>query len=959
MTLIVESFNLFDPSDRVVHNVTKHTRFIDWLTENYPDGFDCPRRVYKNNVELSVADYDTAMTDDDQFSIIPRVEDPVTTVAVAVGVGIGVLVARSAGGSGTVEGPDGGYLDSPGTPTSASMPNRSIAYNIRSKGNLARPGETIPAVYGEFRLYPDLAAKSYVSTINGVAFLMELFCVGQGTVDVTDTKRGDKPIINGTNSHYTDAIINVVQPFGSLSNFEVGNNTISSINNQLIGPRYIGEVRGYGYVKSPGVFNQSIEITAFNNVSSTDYDLAHTQTELTDLTLMPAGVDVRVMYATSEYDTFNTWFTDGFSSLTTNKITFSAFAFTAPFGDNRRFFRIQALQSSTPSNVTFEQTFDLTSATYEDIDTVSLTFDFIVASDRGVFDHAEFMIGVKTNVNSTYQYSTHHIFRSPGSTLTVSKTILVNLYDRAVAMSDTTDITSITMEINSQYSSYPSYATKTLYLASAYYSNRTQVRNSTFGNVTLVETATKRSDLSNEESDLKFNLVAKRKLREYNYTTGVFGNLIQTSSIADALIDIYTAHYGYNGNYTNIDLTSLAALETTWTSRGDTFNGVFDQPVTVWEALTRVARAGRARPVMMGSKLTFVRDASTTSISAMFTPANIVKNTFNKTYTYQDDKTTKYINVKYHDKAFDYKEKELTFNENSQQSKQVFLYGITKYEQAKREFLYLNAVKKYRTQQITFSTELEGLIPMVGDRISVTPLMPVYGQWGQIQAINGTTLTLSEKLPDEYLSESTLYLRFRNLNGSPSDVINVTPVANNANQVTTASVINLNMSNYTDNPHYSLGKAGKTAMDCIVTNIQPTKNKIVRITATNYNESVYTADTGDVPDKATETTIPDIARPTGVKVTKIRMRNQIPLIRVEWNPVNSDASTMGYVLTATKTTTQEKSSIRFTTNGHYYDLNWFFIESGNVYTFSLRAEQVTSADVVTSSLETETTVYID
>ena len=67
---------------------------------------------------------------------------------------------------------------------------------------------------------------------------------------------------------------------------------------------------------------------------------------------------------------------------------------------------------------------------------------------------------------------------------------------------------------------------------------------------------------------------------------------------------------------------------------------------------------------------------------------------------------------------------------------------------------------------------------------------------------------------------------------------------------------------------------------------------------------------------------------------------------------------MSYVLTATKATSQEQSSIRFTTNGHSHDLNWFFVEAENVYTFGLRAEQVTSADVVTASLATEITVFI-
>lgn len=63
-----------------------------------------------------------------------------------------------------------------------------------------------------------------------------------------------------------------------------------------------------------------------------------------------------------------------------------------------------------------------------------------------------------------------------------------------------------------------------------------------------------------------------------------------------------------------------------------TFNGVFDRKLTVWDALSQVARCGRAVAFLQGGLVRFVRDEPKTLPVALFSPRNIVKGSFKIDY---------------------------------------------------------------------------------------------------------------------------------------------------------------------------------------------------------------------------------------------------------------------------------------------------------------------------------------
>lgn len=117
------------------------------------------------------------------------------------------------------------------------------------------------------------------------------------------------------------------------------------------------------------------------------------------------------------------------------------------------------------------------------------------------------------------------------------------------------------------------------------------VSDKNYGNVTLLAIVMKATDNLSQRASNLVNCVVTRKLKTWSPNSGWSG-LTPTRSIAWALADILKADYGAKLTDKSIDLNALYQLEQKWSVRGDTFNGVFDSKLTVYEALSRVAKGG-------------------------------------------------------------------------------------------------------------------------------------------------------------------------------------------------------------------------------------------------------------------------------------------------------------------------------------------------------------------------------
>jgi len=364
-----------------------------------------------------------------------------------------------------------------------------------------------------------------------------------------------------------------------------------------------------------------------------------------------------------------------------------------------------------------------------------------------------------------------------------------------------------------------------------------------FGDVTLFAVRMRATDNLSQRSSRLVNCILTRRLPVWDPVTG-WSAPQPTRSIAWAFADAARAHYGADLPDARIDLAALHALDGLWQGRDDYFDAVFDQGVTVWEALTRIARVGRAVPFLQGGILRLVRDEARSLPVALFGPRNIVKGSLKVQYLMPGEDTADAVTVEYFSARI-WAPDEVTASlpdSAADQPAKVELFGCTDEAQALREGLYMAAANRYRRRMVSFRTELEGLIPTYGDLIAIAHDMPRWGQGGEVVAWDATARMLELSEPLVWSDSETHYIALRRRDGTVSGPWPVDPGADDR-RVFLAE--NLDFTPYTgaseERTHFAFGVGEAWSLRARVISIRP-RGEQVEITAVGEDARVHEAD---------------------------------------------------------------------------------------------------------------------
>lgn len=251
-----------------------------------------------------------------------------------------------------------------------------------------------------------------------------------------------------------------------------------------------------------------------------------------------------------------------------------------------------------------------------------------------------------------------------------------------------------------------------------------------YGDVTLLAVKLRASNNINDNSRSRFNVVGTRLLPQWDPEVEIWSDvevpfgmgLYPTRNPVDAFIDIFRAQYGGQMLDEFFDMDSLLEMRDLLDERGDCFDWTFDQRTTLFEAGQAVARVARAVPMLIGTSLTMVRDGPKSLPVTMFTPENIVKDSFRTELKLFEFDGYDCIKIQYVD-PITWKDEEVLcalpgYTQNNPQV--VKLPGCTDRTRAYREGMKMAADMLYTRENITFRTGLEGHLPMYGDLVAVS-----------------------------------------------------------------------------------------------------------------------------------------------------------------------------------------------------------------------------------------------
>jgi hypothetical protein len=363
----------------------------------------------------------------------------------------------------------------------------------------------------------------------------------------------------------------------------------------------------------------------------------------------------------------------------------------------------------------------------------------------------------------------------------------------------------------------------------------------TFGDVTLLAMRMRASNNLSMQASRKINVIATRKLPIWNGTS--WSAPTATRSIAWAFA-YACQQIGLTAS--QVDLATLLQLDATWMARDDYFDARFDGFLSFWEAVSKIAAAGRAKAFMQGGVMRIMRDQAATIPVQIYSMRNIAKGSLSVDYLMPTADTADSIDVGYFDAEVWAPRRVRSKLPDSTAAKpaRVELFGVTSRDHAFREGLKIAAENRYRRKIIKFSTEMEGFIPSFGDLIAIQHDMPAWGQGGEVVAWSAGTLTATLSEPPNWGSGSH-YIALRKRDGSVDGPHLVTPGSTAyqvvlANAPATAPYVGGDE----ERTHYSFGVAEAWRQPARVLAIRPRGLYSVEIEAVNEDASVHTADGG-------------------------------------------------------------------------------------------------------------------
>lgn len=372
-------------------------------------------------------------------------------------------------------------------------------------------------------------------------------------------------------------------------------------------------------------------------------------------------------------------------------------------------------------------------------------------------------------------------------------------------------------------------------------------------------------------SQRKIGVFATRLLKTYNPNTKQWSNPVETRNPAWAFCHVLKDPISGRGlPDSRLDLITIAELADIWDLRQDRFDYSFDTYLTVDDTLRVIARAGRALPILRrGAVYSMVRDQEQPGPVAIFMPRNMTQNTFQMDFILPTEDTPDAIKMTYRSNntweeeavigrvyegvVYAYQEfsppSELPDPENVAELR---MPGVTGLNHALREVAYIAADNFYRRIRLSWSTELEGLMPTYGSMVSITHDVSRWAQGGDIKEFDTNTNRLYPVDPVFWTEGEQHYIRIQNRDGSVSEAIEVVFLESDPNAIQlltpfSGTIVTEDEVGAGERSRFMFGSLSEVARLVRITGMTPQSERTIRLDAVLENNLVHSADNNWLP----------------------------------------------------------------------------------------------------------------
>ena len=718
-------------------------------------------------------------------------------------------------------------------PKQPSFAGPSPTYTIGAQGNLARIEQAIPVQYGRLLAWPDFAAQPYTEFAGNEQYLYQLLCLGVGSFDIEQIRIEDTPI-----SAFAEIQQEIIPPGGQVTLFPT--NVITSV--EISGQELVAQLWGT-YTRSGTVIT----------VTEAGHGRAVGQALQLELTTGGGPTDVYLIATVPGVDTYTVTSAVGSGSgdVFIRGVTGGINGFVAA--------DVDAVAQRLGIDVILPAGLYNTDGDKLANRSLTVLFQARQVDGGGLPVGVWITLGTETITDRT----TTPVARSFSYVLTTPGRYRVRAW-RVDHKTSTNDGHQV------MWTGLRSYLSET----------------QDFGPVTLLALRMRATNNLSAQASRRIGVICTRKIPVWNGVS--WSAPVASRSIAWAIADAARdPKYGAGLPDARIDLAALLALDAVWAARGDTFNGRFDTSSSWWDAVTKIAAAGRSRIFMQGGKLRLVRDAPVALPVALFSMRNIKRGSFSIDYLLPSEATADALQVSYFDETSWSPRRVTAALAGSVAAKPVKLelFGITNRDQALREGLYHAAANKYRRRIVRFTTEMEGFIPSIGDLIAVQHDTPGWAVQAEALAweAGSRTLTLSEPVT---FGSGAHYIGLRRRDGGLSGPWLVT-AGDVVNSVVLAETPD--MTPYTgselERTHVTFGAGETWRTAARVTSTRPRGLYEVEIEAATEDPSVHTADTGVTAPPIRISSLPRrITQPVVKNLIARRMPSDLTRAVLAWRP---------------------------------------------------------------------------